>query len=98
MGGRMTGMSHRSLTSKRLGDSKPGQKRFDPNQRRLKRQASDVDSELSRKKVVKKQDSRIEFNDKLVEADFKEINEKEIKKLLRDEQKTTERVENSEVE
>ena len=98
MGSRMGGMSHRSLTSKQLGESRPGQKRFDPNQRRLKKQASDVDSELSRNKVVKKQDSRLEFNDKLVEADFKEINEKEIKKLLREEQKTTENVENSEVE
>lgn len=57
-----------------------------------------MDSELSHNKVVKKQDSRKEFNDKLVEADFKEINEKEIKKLLREEQKTTENVENTEVE
>lgn len=31
VGSRMGGMSVRSLTSKHLGDSKPGQKRFDPS-------------------------------------------------------------------
>ena len=54
VGSRMGGMSVRSLTSKHLVDSKPGQKRFDPNARRLKQQASEVGSEQSRKKVVKK--------------------------------------------
>ena len=31
VGSRMGGMSVRSLISKHLGDSKPGQKRFDPS-------------------------------------------------------------------
>lgn len=83
MGSRMAGI--RNNTSKQLVEKKPGEKRFDPTKRRHKKQDSDTDSENSPKKKVKRQESRKEFNDKLVGADFKEINEKDIKKMLREE-------------